>query len=628
MAALVALTLGLPSGASGQLANSGGEFDVPGSLRGLLGQTGGGIGGNEIRVSAQFFTDRAGRQGVIEVTAELAEDWHIYSISQPPGGPVRTEIIIQDTPAVTTWGEFKPLTAPEIKKYEYMEVSAEEHGGTVTWRAPFQLAPETDARTLTIEGELDGQICKEACIQLSSMDTTFAARFAGIAEELFAAPAAPLIKGQDIQPNLAGPGSASTASLSNLARNIFFGLVGGLLLNLMPCVLPVIGLKVLSFVQQSGDNRLRVWQLNLCYAIGIISVFLLLGTMAAFLNMGWGEQFTLPWFRVAMALLVFAMALSFLGVWEIPIPGFVGSGKSGELAEQEGLHGAFFKGVFTTILATPCSGPFLGPVFAYTLKQPPYVTYAIFASVGLGMSTPYLAVGMFPSLMRFLPKPGAWMETFKQLMGFLLLATVVYLFQTVGSRYFIATFASLVGVWFSCWWIGRTPLTANFDRKFSAWIAGALVTAAVMVGSFQYLVEHEGLIDWLEFSPARVAQGQADGQTVMVDFTADWCPNCKFNLKMAIDTEKVSQLVEEYGVLPLLADWTDPSDEIKTALEQLDSRSIPVLAIYPANAPGEVIILRDLLTESKVIGALQEAGPSHNAQQTARTETPQRRGYD
>lgn len=614
-----ALLIGLvlPHSSSGQPEGEGAGFRPIAPLRGFMGQVGpGSLGGREISISAQFFADSAGRRGVLEVTAQLATNWHIYSITQPRGGPIRTEIVVGPVPAVTSWGSFQPLTAPEVKELEFMPVPAEEHAGQVTWRASLEFAEGTSLQTLVINGEVRGQICQDegVCLPLGGVDTTFAARFAGVADELFADSMAE-------SPTANGAVDAAVVATGSpaLMKNILFGLVGGLLLNLMPCVLPVIGLKVMSFIQQSGDNRWRVWQLNFTYAIGIISVFVLLGTLAAFMEMGWGEQFTETWFRVAMAMLVFAMALSFLDVWEIPIPGFVGRGTAGHLAAREGIAGAFFKGVFTTVLATPCSGPFLGPVFGYTLQQPAYITYAIFISVGLGMSSPYLLIGMFPQLMRFLPKPGAWMDTFKQLMAFLLLATVVYLFSTLNSEYFLATFASLIGLWFACWWIGRTAITASFDQKLSSWIVGIVAAGAVMMASFSYLVEGDELIQWQDFSPTLVTNARAEGRTVMVDYTADWCPNCKWNLKFAINTEKVSELVGEYDVLPLLADWTNRSDDIKNSLAELDSRSIPVLALYPAGGSREVIVLRDILTESKVLDAIKEAGPSSTVTDASRT---------
>ena len=167
-----------------------------------------------------------------------------------------------------------------------------------------------------------------------------------------------------------------------------FAELGGLILNVMPCVLPVIGLKVIAFAEQAGHNRARVLALNLWYCAGMLTVFLVLATLAAFLNIGWSNQFKSATFRYVMLGGVFVMGLSFLGVWEIPIPGFASSDHSQKLQQQEGVVGAFSKGVFTTILATPCSGPFLGGVFFYTVSAPWYETYAIFTCIGLGMSLP------------------------------------------------------------------------------------------------------------------------------------------------------------------------------------------------------------------------------------------------
>jgi len=311
-----------------------------------------------------------------------------------------------------------------------------------------------------------------------------------------------------------------------------------------------------------------------------------------------------------MTVLIFVMALSFLGVWEIPIPGFVGSGKAGQLQTREGPSGAFFKGMFTTILATPCSGPFLGPVFGYLLGKPPYLVYGVFAAVGLGMASPYLLIGAFPKLIRFLPKPGGWMETFKQLMGFLLLATVIYLFGTLTAPYYLPTMTLLLGLWIACWWIGRTPATATPQSKATAWLGGLAV--AILVGRFAFTVLFwEPIIPWQPFSPEVLRQARAEGKTVMVDFTADWCPNCKTNSQLAIEKQSVLELVRAGGVLPLLADWTDESPAIKKALNDLRYNSIPLLAIWPAQpAEKEVILLPDLISESAVLKALKEAGPS------------------
>jgi len=267
-------------------------------------------------------------------------------------------------------------------------------------------------------------------------------------------------------------------------------------------------------------------------------------------------------------------------------------------------------GVFTTILATPCAGPFLGPVFGYTLSQSPGGIYLVFGSVGLGMALPYLLIGAMPSLVSWLPQPGAWMETFKQLLGFVLLATVVWLFSSIHANYHIATLSLLFGIWFACWWIGRTPLTAPVSTRQTAWIGGIGVAVLIGVGAFHFLTPGKSVLPWQPYSRAALVAARAEGKTVLVDFTAQWCLTCKTNLKLAINREKVRQRVAENGVVPMLADWTDRNDTIKAALLELGSGSIPLLAIYPADKSREVILLPDLLTQQKVLNALDEAGPS------------------
>jgi thiol:disulfide interchange protein len=392
---------------------------------------------------------------------------------------------------------------------------------------------------------------------------------------------------------------------------IGFSLVGGLILNLMPCVLPVIGLKVLSFVEQAGQSRARVLTLNLWYSLGLLSVFAMLATAAVSLNLGWGQQFQSTGFNIVMSGIVFAMALSFLGVWEIPLPGFVGTGKANDLQQKEGAGGAFFKGVLTTVLATPCSGPFLGPVFGFTLQQPPVVTYIVFLCIGLGMASPYLLIGAFPRLIKFLPKPGVWMDTFKQMLAFVLLGTVVFMFTFLKRDYVVPTFGMLVAIWAGCWWIGRTPLYEGARKLTFAWGQGLAAAAIAGYVSFALLGPAERVLPWQPYSPERLTQLTASGKTVMVDFTAEWCLTCKLNLKNSIDVQDVKQVVEANGVVPLLADWTDESEEIKRALEGLGSNSIPVLAIFPAGKPTEPIIMRDLISSrAAVIDALKQAGPS------------------
>jgi len=415
------------------------------------------------------------------------------------------------------------------------------------------------------------------------------------------------------------PSGAAPAALS-LPMALLMGLAGGLILNLMPCVLPVLGLKLMSFAQQSGKARADVFRMNLWYCAGLYAVFFALATASVAANLGlgtenlaWGEQFTSTRFNVTMIGIVFAFALSFLGIWELPIPGFIGE-KAGHVQSREGPLGAFLKGVLSTVLATPCSGPFLGPVFGFTLSQPTGVAYAVFGAIATGMALPYLLVGLFPGLVRFLPKPGAWMETLKEVLGFVMLGTVVFLFTFLDHDAFIPTFALLIGIWAACWWVGRAQERSAGPVGFGRWVQAATLATVVGTAAFAFLGPVKSILPWEPFSRARLAELRQGGATVLVDFSADWCMTCKLNLATAIETNRVKAAIEANRVVPLLADWTEESPEIKAMLETLQSRSIPVLAVFPAAAadepPREPIILRDLITESQVLDALKQAGPS------------------
>jgi thiol:disulfide interchange protein len=558
-------------------------------------QTGGAAGDlvqekQTVAVRAQFSKSTDTQPARLFITVVIEPGWHIYSLTQQRGGPLPAEITLERSPAFALGGGFVAVNRPEKKQEKGFPVVSEIHEGHVTWYAPIQLTSDADPATLKIMGTVKVQACNPSNCEMEELP--------------FAAALGP---GMEV-PNV--PPESEPFDFAALAVQLALAFLGGLILNLMPCVLPVISLKILSFFGQAGESRSRILALNLWYSAGLMSVFLILAALAATVGLAWGEQFTLPWFKVAMCGLVFVMALSFLGVWDIPIPGFVGRGRAVDLQTQEGAKGAFFKGAFTTILATPCSGPFLGPVFAYLLNQPPATAYAVFGAVGLGMASPYLAIGAFPRLIRFLPKPGAWMETLEQLMAFLLLGTVVYLFSTLSPSYFIPTLAALIGLWFGCWWIGRTPLTAGNRARALAWCGGTASAALVCVFAFTVFFQKPN-VPWQPFSPEALSQARMQGKTVMVDFSANWCLTCKTNLKFAVDTPDVAQLVEENRVVPMLADWTDKSPTIKKAINELGYNSIPLLVIWPPGEPDtSAIVLTDLLSEGQVLDALRKAGPS------------------
>ncbi|MEO9592350.1 protein-disulfide reductase DsbD family protein [Rhodopirellula bahusiensis] len=397
---------------------------------------------------------------------------------------------------------------------------------------------------------------------------------------------------------------------------LLFAFIGGVILNFMPCVLPVVGLKVMSFVQQAGEDRKRVFFLNFVYAVGILSVFAVLTALAVVLSFNWGQQFTYFPVRLGLTLLMFAMALSYLGVWEIPVPGMAAGKTSQALQQREGYTGAFFKGVFATVLATPCSGPLLGGILGLTFALTSLQTTAVIMTVGVGMALPYLMIGIWPSLVAWLPKPGTWMETLKEFLAFLFLGTVAFFFNQFSDGDKLPVFVALIGVWFGCWIIGKVPSWSSLQSRLYAWSGG--VASAMIIGfaAFQWLgpapepAEGVKTIAWQPYDEAKLNQYQAEGRTVMIDFTAKWCVNCIVNYNVALNTEPTRQLIEELDAVPMLADWTDQDAEIEAKLKELESRSIPVLAIYPGKSPAEPIVLRDLVSQQMVLDALEDAGPS------------------
>jgi thiol:disulfide interchange protein len=407
-------------------------------------------------------------------------------------------------------------------------------------------------------------------------------------------------------------------SANSTGHYIALAFLGGLLLNLMPCVLPVIGLKVMSFVEQAGKSRTHALALNLWFAAGITAVFLVLALLASLPklglggeSLGWGGQFGSTTFNVVIASVIFAMALSLLGVWEVPIPGFFGSRSVHEAASQEGPLGAFLKGIVTTILATPCTAPFMATAVAWAVTQSFTTTLIVFASLGVGMSSPYILIGVFPELLRFLPKPGAWMETFKQLSGFVLLATVVFILSYIDPTAVVPTIVLLLGIAVACWLVARTPFTAELRDRVLSWGSAAAVVLVFVAFSFGWLFRIANAPadpGWQPFSLEKLKQLAVDeGRTVLVDFSAEWCINCKFFEQTVLHTNPVEQAISRANVVTMYADYTDYPEEIRRTINALGANGVPVIAIFPGNAPYKPIVFGGGYTKDKLIAALQRA---------------------
>lgn len=402
--------------------------------------------------------------------------------------------------------------------------------------------------------------------------------------------------------------------------------VAGLVLNVMPCVLSVVSIKVLSFVQQAGESRRRVLGLGLVFAAGMMTVFLALAAAAILFGLGWGQQFQSQAFVIIMIALVFAFALSLFGVYEFGVPRAANALAAG--AAREGYGSAYLKGVLATVLATPCSGPFLGSTLAWTLTQPPTTVVLIFGMLGLGMAVPYVVLTAQPALLARLPKPGPWMETFKHVMGFFLMATVVYLMVSLDERLLLYTIMLLVFVALAGWLWGRfSTQIGSAAGRLAVLATAVLIVSAGAYFSFGIMrsllhppaVTGKTSLAWEPFDAERLAQYHREGRSVMLDFTADWCANCTFNEVRVYNSPAVRKLLKEKNIVAMKADLTREGPDaavIRQLMAQLGARSIPFLAIFPGDRPLEPYTLYDLVdgkTVSRLLNKLPDAATPKRA---------------
>ena len=410
--------------------------------------------------------------------------------------------------------------------------------------------------------------------------------------------------------------TAPAPSPQSLLSLLGFAFLGGLILNLMPCVLPVIALKIFGFVHQAGEAPERVFRLGLAFAAGVFAFFLgLAAIVSAFQLAGrglsWGFQFQNPYILLVLIALVFIFALSLFGVFEVTLGGDAAT-RLDAVARRDGAAGAFTQGLFTTLLGTSCTAPFLGPALGFAFAQPPHLVFLVFAVIAAGMALPYVLLTWKPAWMRFLPKPGAWMERLKQFMGFILMAVAVWLLGVLAESHGVAAatgaIAFLLALGLACWIYG------SFRGHAVSWLSIAVIVTAAWFVFIQGKVSaappasaqsaaQPGGIAWEPFTPARLEEALRARQAVFIDFTANWCLNCKYNEKFVIDTEPVRALIAEKKVLMLKADWTNGDPLITEWLKKFNRIGVPVYVIY--TAPDEPpVVLPEILTQNILLQAL------------------------
>jgi len=418
-------------------------------------------------------------------------------------------------------------------------------------------------------------------------------------------------------------------NVSNESSNIsvWFALVsafiGGLILNLMPCVLPVLSLKIFSIVQQSGEDRKKRINHGLAFTLGVLATFWVLAITLILLRaggeqLGWGFQLQSPAFLIVLTTLLFLFGLSMFGVFEIGTSlTAVGQGS----AKEEGFIGSFSSGVLATVVATPCTAPFMGSALGYALSQPSYVALLVFTFLGLGMAAPYMLLTTSPSLSKYVPKPGAWMETFKQFMGFLLMATVLWLLWVfslqVGADGLLVLLGSFILASMGGWIFGRWGNIAKpKPTRVKAMIVAALLVIGGTIFTFNNIDTknaatsnaHQGNIKWQTFSPELVKKYSEEGKPVFIDFTAAWCLSCQVNEKVAFSSEEVQNAFDKMGVEMLKADWTNKDEIIGRELAKFGRNSVPLYVLYSGKQNVEPVLLPEIITPGIVLDALEGIG--------------------
>jgi thiol:disulfide interchange protein/DsbC/DsbD-like thiol-disulfide interchange protein len=405
---------------------------------------------------------------------------------------------------------------------------------------------------------------------------------------------------------------------------LLFGFLGGIILNLMPCVLPVISLKIFGFIQQAGQSRQKILRSGIAFTVGIFAWFialalLLIALKSAGRDVTWGGfQFTNPYFVLVLSVIVLVFALNLFGVFEISLPQSVTRSLL-STSERRDLLGSFFQGVFATVLATPCTAPFLGTALGFAFTQSASVILAMFVAVAAGMSAPYLLVSAQPAWLRFLPKPGPWMLHLKQFMGFLLLATLLFLLYVLGAQRGLegAIWAScfLLVISIACWMKGAFAVATASAMKRTVVL---LLMLVLVIGSGVYFIGDKFQStkiasagaslrgDWHLFTPERLQAELEQGRTVFVDFTAAWCLTCKFNEANVLESQDVREAFQRHGVVKLKADWTNGDPVITKLLQQFGRPGVPLYVLYPGKNE-EPIVFPELLTKSIILDKLETA---------------------
>lgn len=411
---------------------------------------------------------------------------------------------------------------------------------------------------------------------------------------------------------------------------LFFAFIGGLILNVMPCVLPVLSIKVISLIDQSGQDRNKIIKSNLLFTAGVFTTFLaiallIIGLQHAGKQVGWGFQFQNTYFLIFILSVVFCFGLSLFGVFIINLP--VPSRIVNSLDKYKGTFSSFFEGILATFLATPCTAPFLGTALGFAFSQSPVIIILIFIFIALGMSVPYIIISIFPHAAKFLPKPGAWMVSFKHFMGFPLMATVIWLLWILGKLTnflaVIGTLSFLLSLTFGCWAIGNLiTYSTSLAKKVSIWCLALLLIFITYNKLLKPVLNESHIIgraevlssinanderEWIPFSENKLNELKGKGRILFLEFTAEWCLTCQLNKQAVLNSEVIRNKFVKEKIIYMKADWTKNDPLITKTINSYGKAGVPLYVIYPAHPDKKPVILPEILTSRLLLKNLEIA---------------------
>ena len=560
--------------------------------------------------------------GTLSVTITIPEKWHVNA------NEVTDEFLKPSSIEAKAEGiEFaEPVWPTPIKEYnEALELEILTFRETFTVKLPVKSASDNYdslGTAITFHYQAcDNSICLAPASKTISLSGNSAPTNASNAKKNDAEVAAGAeTSAPDAAANNAAIVSEGSAGIIAL---LFFAFLGGIILNLMPCVLPVLSLKLFSLIKQAGESRGRLLALGGATTAGILCSFWILAAVVAAVkagggSAGWGMQFQSAGFIAFMVVILTAFAMSFFGVFEIWLP-WSATTKMDEAGRKAGFGGAFFTGALLVLLSTPCSAPFLGTAmgFAFTASTP--VLFLFFTAAGAGLALPYMLVSAFPKVLKVFPKPGAWMVKLQKVMGVFLLATVAWLLWIVNEQAGmagVALFAVIVAVSIAgSIVVGKfSPPGVAFKRELMTLGGSIIVLATVwfaIIASqyenaatehFNARMQQQITADgWYRYSPALIEEFAKAKRTVFIDATADWCLTCKTNEAAVLNRNEFRRAMDSLGVALVKADWTRETPEVNALLRSLGKSGVPAYAIYPAGDASKQIVLPELLTTAAIV---------------------------